>query len=108
MAAVTILAVVAAVIWGVMWAWFLQVSFHGRFLAARMTWLSVVVGVGIDLVILYFVLPFEAWLQVCLVVAGSSIAIIIRSLVNEARDTRKYLQMKNERSRSTDKAADPK
>lgn len=43
------LGLVLAVIWGGIWAVTLQYVPLGRFLAARRTWLTVVVGVGGDL-----------------------------------------------------------
>ncbi len=101
MDATTILAVIVAVIWGAMWAAFLEFNRHGRFIAARMTWLSVVIGVGMDLVILLAVLPFDLWLRMFGVVSASSVCIIGRSVINESRDSHRLLTMKNERSEST-------
>jgi uncharacterized membrane protein YcjF (UPF0283 family) len=107
MTAETVVAVMVAAIWGGLWAAFLQFNYHGRFLAARMTWLCVVIGVGVDLLILACVLDFYAWLVVCAVVAASAVAIIIRSLVNESQDWRRYVRLKNEqRSQSQDTETD--
>lgn len=92
----TMFAFILAGIWGAMWAAFLQRNYHGRFLAARMTWLTVVIGIGVDMAILILVIPFEMWIRVLAVIAASSIAIIARSLRNEADDTRTYLHLKDE------------
>lgn len=72
-----------ALFWGVLLAIFLQFSRMGRFLAAERTWISVVVGVGGDLL-----LGIGAtWWAMWLIVAFSSIGIVARSLVNEHRET---------------------
>ena len=74
---------IAAFIWGVIWAACLQFTNWGRWLALHRTWLTVVIGVGMDLVILFFALPRAEWLIVFWVFALSSVGIILRSLVNE-------------------------
>lgn len=79
-------AVVLALFWGALWAAFLQCSAGGRYLALRRTWLTVVIGVGVDLLILATVIPLPAWLLICAVVAASSLGIIARSLYNEHQD----------------------
>lgn len=79
-------AVILALFWGALWAAFLQFSAWGRYLALRRTWLTVVVGVGIDLLILVMVIPLETWLLMCAVIAASSLGIIARSLHNERQD----------------------
>lgn len=80
------LAVCLGVVWGTMWALALQFTRWGRWLAIRRTWLTVVVGVGMDGLILLLVLPFNLWLQAAAVIAASSVGIITRSLINEFRD----------------------
>ena len=72
-----------AAIWGGIWAAFLQYHPFGQFLALKRTWLTVVIGVGIDLLILLLVLDWQCWIKVFLVIALSSIFIIYRSLANE-------------------------
>ena len=81
------LAFVLAAIWGVIWAAALQ-SGPGKFLAARYTWITVVVGVGVDLLIGLLVVPLEAWLPLAAIVALSSIGIIVRSIWNDHQDQR--------------------
>jgi hypothetical protein len=79
------LAFVLAIVWGVVWAVCLQ-SRRGRFLAARFTWLAVVIGVGVDLLIGLLVVSFEAWWPLGAIVGLSSIGMIGRSLLNEHED----------------------
>ena len=74
-----------ALIWGASWAVFLQRSRVGRFLVSQRTWLTVVVGVSGDLLLLRLLLPKGAWLRVASVLACSSVGIIARSLYNEQR-----------------------
>jgi hypothetical protein len=76
---------VIALVWGVVWALALQ-SRPGRFLAARYTWITVVIGVGVDLLIALLIVPLEDWLKITAVIALSSIGIIVRSLFNEHQD----------------------
>lgn len=77
---------ILALIWGVLWALFLHLCRYGQYLALRRTWLTVVVGVGMDLLIMLLVIPLEAWLCVCAVVACSSLGIIARALYIEHKD----------------------
>lgn len=78
-----IIAVLLALVWGALWALFLQVHPWGRWLAIKRTWLTVVVGVGVDLIILILVLDWQTWAAVAAVIAASSLGIIGRSLYNE-------------------------
>ena len=75
-------------IWGTLWVLFLQCTEAGQFLALRRTWITVVIGVGGDLLILLLFLDFTTWLMALAVFATSSISIITGSLVNELRDAR--------------------
>jgi len=79
---------ILALIWGGIWALFLQRSQLGQFLAQKRTWVTVVVGVGVDLVLILVVIPLDLWLRVCMVVVLSSLCIIARSLINEWRELR--------------------
>lgn len=74
---------VLGAVWGAVWAMCLQWTPWGRWLAIKRTWLAVVVGVGMDLLILLLALPLAQWLLVCTVMAASSVGIIVRSLANE-------------------------
>lgn len=84
MAVTTVLLL--AVVWGVLWALFLQYHAWGQWLAVRRTWLTVVAGIGVDLALLATVLDLAAWLLVAGVIAASSIGIIVRSIANERRE----------------------
>lgn len=80
-----------AVVWGVVWALFLELAPLGRFLARRRTWLTVVVGVGVDLLILLLVLPVELWLMVFGVIGCSSLGLVMRSLRHESEEQRELM-----------------
>ena len=80
------LAVCLGAVWGAVWAAVLQHTGWGRWLAVRRTWLTVVVGVGVDLLLLLLVLDWHMWAQVVAIVAASSIGVIVRSLHNEHRE----------------------
>lgn len=77
-----------AAFWGCVWAWALQATGWGRWLALRRTWITVVVGVGGDMAVLLLVLPWDLWLAVLGVLAASSVGIILRSLLNEWHEER--------------------
>ena len=75
-----------AFLWGLVWASALEWAPWGRYLAARRTWLAVVVGVGVDLALLATMLELGAWLVVCEVIGLSAVGMVLRSVVNEWRD----------------------
>lgn len=81
-----VIAALLAVFWGIAWAMALQFTNWGRWLALRRTWLSVVIGVGVDILILGFVLSLYDWLRLLAVVGFSSIGLIFRSLHNEHKE----------------------
>ena len=68
-----------ALLWGILWACAIQFNRLGRFLATERTWIAVVVGIGVDLLIGLG----ATWWHIWLVVAFSSLGIIARSLINE-------------------------
>ena len=76
---------VLAAVWGTGYALFLQ-RYPGRFLAARFTWLTVVVGVGVDVSIVAVTLGWSVAALVLGIVGVSAVPIIVRSLYNEMRD----------------------
>ncbi len=78
-------------IWGVVYAWFLQTRPAGRFLAARYTWLTVVIGNGMCLLIARLVLGTTEWLTVCAIFTVAGLPIIARSLLNDQRDAQAIL-----------------
>jgi hypothetical protein len=68
-------------LWGFLWAMVLQHTRLGQFWVKERTWLTVVIGVGVDLA-----LSFGGdWFTVAAVIACSSFGIIWRSLTNEAK-----------------------
>lgn len=75
-----------AIAWGIAWALVLQWTRIGRFLAIRRTWITVVIGIGVDMVIALAVMPFRWWTRIALIIVLSSIGIIARSLINELCD----------------------
>lgn len=77
------LVYVGALCWGATWALFLQKTALGRYLAQDRTWVTVVAGVGVDLVLVRPLMGRKPWERLLTVVALSSIGIIIRSLINE-------------------------
>ncbi len=91
----TIFGLALGIIWGIVWALFLQRTYAGRFMAARLTWLSVVIGIGVDLIIAFFVVPFEAWIRIAAIITLSSIGIIVRSLLNDSSDHRALIERKH-------------
>jgi hypothetical protein len=82
-----VLGLVLAAIWGAAYAVFLQ-TYPGRFLAARLTWLSVVIGVGVDAAIVALVFGLPLALLVTGIIGVSAGPIVLRSLINEMRDQR--------------------
>mgnify|MGYP000334554768 CR=1 FL=1 len=80
------LPILLALIWGTLWAVYLQYTQYGHYLAVRRTWVTVVIGVGVDLLIALLILPLDCWLNICTIIATSSLGIIIRSLYNERQD----------------------
>jgi len=72
-----------ALLWGIGLACWLQFSRMGRFIATERTWIAVVIGVGVDLLLIIG----ATWWALWLVVAFSSLGIIVRSLLNEHRET---------------------
>lgn len=88
-----------ALFWGILWALFLQHNPEGHYLALRRTWITVVIGVGVDLLILALGLPLAEWLLVVAVMATSSLGIIARSLYNERLDERAVQELHHVRRR---------
>lgn len=91
---------ILGLIWGVAYAWFLQTRQAGRFLAARYTWLTVVIGDGACLLIARLVLETPEWLTVCAIFALAGTPIIWRSLMNDERDHRAMLNGDSDKDRN--------
>ena len=77
------LGIVLAVVWGAVWASVLQWTRFGQWLALKRTWITVVIGVGVDGAIALLVTPVTIWLHIAAIVAASSVGIIARAWVNE-------------------------
>jgi ABC-type Na+ efflux pump permease subunit len=86
------LCLILALIWGAVWAALLQFTRWGRFMALKRAWLAVVIGVGVDLLLLSIFLPLTVWVLVFGIFGASSVGIIIRSLANEWRDLQEFME----------------
>ena len=86
MSAALVSALFLALIWGAIWAACLQWTMWGRWMAVRRTWLTVVIGVGADLLIALLVVPFEVWAIMTGIISISSVPIITRSIYQEQRE----------------------
>lgn len=74
------------ILWGILWATYLQFNRYGQFLVEKRTWVTVVVGIGVDLIISYPWIGGKGdWFTVTAVISASSIGIISRSLINEQK-----------------------
>jgi hypothetical protein len=89
---ITIVCLVLALVWGGIWAALLQFTAWGRFIALRRAWLAVVIGVGVDLLILLILLPLETWLLIVALIGCSAVGIIARSLWNEWQELREIVE----------------
>lgn len=90
-----------AFIWGVSFALFLQYVPAGRFLAKHRAWLAVVIGVGVDVLILAWVLPVGHLLMIFAVFGASAIGVIARSLANERNEIQDALSYVKETTGKT-------
>ena len=74
----------AAAIWGVCVACFIQFNSLGRWIADRMTWFIVSLGTGGDLLLLLLLIDergYLPWWQVVAVIAISSVAVSARGIL---------------------------
>lgn len=89
------------IFWGVFYAVFLQQTKVGKFLVIHRTWITVVVGVGVDIAIMAIVMPFEHVVTVFSVFAASALGIVARSLYLESREVdamQEYLDGKQDKN----------
>jgi len=86
-------ACLLAFFWGCAWAAFLQFVPFGRWLVRQRTWITVVVGVGVDLLLARMVVPWEYWWPAVLIVCLSALGIVARSLANEAGEWEELLRV---------------
>ena len=74
--------------WGIGYALVLQLCKLPAFLAQRRTWITVVAGVGVQVVFLRLIGPvIEWWVIVCCFTASGA-PIVVRSLYNEWHEER--------------------
>jgi hypothetical protein len=85
MTALSVVGILLGLLWGLCWALFLEHVALGRFLVQQLTWLTVVIGVGVDLAILLIVLPPQQVALVALIVAASGVPVVVRSLLGMYR-----------------------
>jgi hypothetical protein len=84
-------AALLALFWGMGYALFLWGTGPGRFLRLRRTWLSVVIGVGVDLLIGLLVVDVRVWAGLAGVVSCSAVGIVVAALSGEYREHREEL-----------------
>jgi hypothetical protein len=87
-----------ALFWGILWSLLLQYVKPCAFLAAKRTWITVVIGVGVDHAIANLLIKHAAdarqmWTGTIAIVALSSLGIIARSLLNEWTHERQTLDV---------------
>lgn len=88
-------ALLLAFVWGVAVAVFIEYTELGRWIAEHLTWLSVVIGIGGDLLILLVLLDEAgrvAWWQMVAVIGLSSLGVICRGLVVSYRYFKRLMQ----------------
>jgi hypothetical protein len=79
--------------WGIAYAAFLEFTAVGRYIVERVTWLSVIIGIGGDLLIAG---PFVGWpvvLALGAIIGASSIGIIARSLIHYQKNHDAFLRI---------------
>lgn len=84
-----------ALIWGILYAVMLQTTPIGQYLARQRTWITVVVGVGVTMLLTLLIVPWDVWWQVMAVIAASSLGVITRSLLREWREWREVMEVMN-------------
>ncbi len=90
---ITFAAGLLGLFWGFAYALFLWLTGPGRFLRLRRTWVSVVIGIGVDLLIGLLVVEVGAWLRLAGIVALSGVGIVVFALfVNEYGEHREDLE----------------
>lgn len=72
----------AGLLWGILFACFIQFHRMGQFVARERTWISVIICVGVDLLLGIG----GTWWEVWLIIALSSLGAIVRALISERRE----------------------
>jgi len=84
---------ILALIWGIGFALFLHYVPIGRFMVRKHTWLTLVIGIGVDLALMWMILPLPYWLVVVGILAASSMGMIGHSLAMEEEETGQLLEV---------------
>jgi hypothetical protein len=79
--------------WGIAYAAFLEKTAVGRYIVERVTWLSVVIGIGGDLLIAGLFIGWPVTLALGAIIGASSIGIIARSLIHYQKDHDAFLRI---------------
>jgi hypothetical protein len=77
-------ALLLGIVWGVCVAVFIELTSLGRWMTMYMTWFVVSVGMGGDLLIVLLLMDETgrvAWWQMVAVIAVSSVALVVRGLM---------------------------
>ena len=83
---------VLALAWGVMFALILHYVPIGRFMVRRYTWLTLVIGIGVDMFLISLMLPLAEWLVVVGIITASSMGMIGRSLAVDSDEMKTLLE----------------
>jgi len=78
-----LLALFLALMWGIAYALALEKFEFLRWLVDKRTWITVVIGIGVDLALMLLIVPFEFWWPGAAVIGLSAIGIIGRSIYLE-------------------------
>jgi len=62
----------------------------GRKFADDYTWASVVMGTGLALAALWFIIPIECWSKVVVAFVVAGIPMVARSLINKAQKSQSH------------------
>lgn len=73
----------AAFWWGVGWAVVLQFTAIGQWMVRKRTWITVVIGMGVNMGLAKLIIPWEWWWPMMAIVSFSAVGIVARSLMNE-------------------------
>lgn len=79
----TLPAALLALFWGLAFALFLHRTRIGRWLRHKRTWLTVVIGIGVDLAILRLIIPCQYVTAALVIIALSAIGIIAFAIGDE-------------------------
>jgi len=95
-----LLVLFLALFWGIAYAIALERISFMRWLVDKRTWIVVVAGVGMDLILIKLIIPWEWWVWMAIVVALSAVGIIGRSLYLEHEEWMELLGGEHFRERS--------